>query len=55
MATKNFHEGYLLGVGGFGKVYRGITAEGEHVAVKVLAANGLQVCFRVFLGLGGLV
>lgn len=43
VATKNFHEGLLLGVGGFGKVYRGVTADGQHIAVKALTPNGLQV------------
>lgn len=43
IATKNFHEGLLLGVGGFGKVYRGVTADGQHIAVKALTPNGLQV------------
>ncbi|KAF3622153.1 Receptor-like protein kinase ANXUR2 [Capsicum annuum] len=33
-ATKNFHESYVIGVGGFGKVYRGVIDGDQKVAIK---------------------
>ncbi|GFZ17616.1 protein kinase superfamily protein [Actinidia rufa] len=42
-ATKNFREEYLVGEGGFGRVYRGqLEKTGQSVAVKQLDRNGLQ-------------
>lgn len=42
-ATKNFRQEYLLGEGGFGRVYRGyLDKTGQMVAVKQLDRNGLQ-------------
>lgn len=41
-ATKNFRVSYLIGEGGFGKVYKGILNNGQVVAVKRLNLEGLQ-------------
>ncbi|KAL0419660.1 UNVERIFIED_CONTAM: putative serine/threonine-protein kinase PBL26 [Sesamum radiatum] len=42
-ATKNFRQEYLLGEGGFGRVYRGrLERMDQMVAVKQLDRNGLQ-------------
>ncbi|KAM3406775.1 hypothetical protein ACQJBY_000688 [Aegilops geniculata] len=41
-ATKNFRSDYLLGEGGFGRVYKGRLENGQIVAVKQLDLNGLQ-------------
>lgn len=42
-ATKNFRSEYLLGEGGFGRVYKGkLETTGQVVAVKQLDRNGLQ-------------
>ncbi|KAL0459308.1 UNVERIFIED_CONTAM: putative serine/threonine-protein kinase PBL26 [Sesamum latifolium] len=42
-ATKNFRQEYLLGEGGFGRVYRGrLERTDQMVAVKQLDRNGLQ-------------
>ncbi|KAG8389095.1 hypothetical protein BUALT_Bualt02G0193600 [Buddleja alternifolia] len=42
-ATKNFRQEYLLGEGGFGRVYRGhLDKTDQLVAVKQLDRNGLQ-------------
>ncbi|XP_057866533.2 probable serine/threonine-protein kinase PBL7 isoform X2 [Cryptomeria japonica] len=42
-ATKNFRPDYLLGEGGFGRVYKGLLeSTGQVVAVKQLDRNGLQ-------------
>ncbi|KAF8035183.1 hypothetical protein BT93_C1270 [Corymbia citriodora subsp. variegata] len=41
-ATKNFHPANLLGVGGFGPVYRGKLQDGTFVAVKKLSLEKSQ-------------
>lgn len=42
-ATKNFRADYLIGEGGFGRVYKGrLESTGQIVAVKQLDRNGLQ-------------
>uniref|UniRef100_A0ACD5ZME4 Uncharacterized protein n=1 Tax=Avena sativa TaxID=4498 RepID=A0ACD5ZME4_AVESA len=41
-ATKNFRFDYLLGEGGFGRVYKGQLENGQVVAVKQLDLNGFQ-------------
>ncbi|XP_061994656.1 probable LRR receptor-like serine/threonine-protein kinase At1g56130 [Rosa rugosa] len=41
-ATKNFHQGNLLGKGGFGPVYRGKLRDGRLIAVKRLSLDKSQ-------------
>ncbi|KAM1186508.1 hypothetical protein FF1_015660 [Malus domestica] len=41
-ATSNFSDDHKLGEGGFGKVYKGILANGQEVAVKRLSRNSDQ-------------
>ncbi|KAM5553608.1 putative LRR receptor-like serine/threonine-protein kinase [Rosa sericea] len=41
-ATKNFHQGNLLGKGGFGPVYRGKLKDGRLIAVKRLSLDKSQ-------------
>ncbi|GLJ19725.1 hypothetical protein SUGI_0357290 [Cryptomeria japonica] len=41
-ATENFHYKNKLGHGGFGAVYKGITRNGDEIAVKKLSANSVQ-------------
>lgn len=41
-ATSNFESSSILGEGGFGKVYRGILADGTAVAIKKLTSGGPQ-------------
>ncbi|GLJ19708.1 hypothetical protein SUGI_0357100 [Cryptomeria japonica] len=41
-ATENFHENSKLGEGGFGAVYKGITSDGNEIAVKKLSAKSKQ-------------
>jgi len=41
-ATQNFHDDNKLGEGGFGPVYKGITADGLQIAVKKLSLTSLH-------------
>ncbi|GLJ19735.1 hypothetical protein SUGI_0357420 [Cryptomeria japonica] len=41
-ATENFHDNKKLGEGGFGAVYKGITRDGNLIAVKKLSARSTQ-------------
>ncbi|GLJ19682.1 hypothetical protein SUGI_0356560 [Cryptomeria japonica] len=41
-ATENFHDKNKLGQGGFGAVYKGITRNGNEIAVKKLSAKSAQ-------------
>ncbi|GLJ19411.1 hypothetical protein SUGI_0350170 [Cryptomeria japonica] len=41
-AIENFHENSKLGEGGFGAVYKGITSDGNEIAVKKLSAKSKQ-------------
>jgi hypothetical protein len=41
-ATGKFHEDNLLGEGGFGPVYKGITSDGTEIAVKKLSLRSSQ-------------
>ncbi|KAI4341805.1 hypothetical protein MLD38_026485 [Melastoma candidum] len=42
VATRNFRADYLLGEGGFGRVYKGRLENNQAVAIKQLDRNGLQ-------------
>ncbi|XP_022949162.1 probable LRR receptor-like serine/threonine-protein kinase At1g06840 isoform X1 [Cucurbita moschata] len=42
LATNNFHESTVVGQGGYGKVYKGILADGTAVAIKRAQEGSLQ-------------
>ena len=48
--TKNFGDDNLLGIGGFGRVYKALLEDGKHVVVKKLdsAGDDAQREFEVF-------
>ncbi|KAL1562466.1 non-specific serine/threonine protein kinase [Salvia divinorum] len=46
-ATQHFNESNLLGMGGFGSVYRGILADGKAIAVKVFKQQS-EAAFKSF-------
>eukprot|EP00250_Pteridium_aquilinum_P033834 c643_g1_i1 orf=149-2941(+) len=41
-ATRNFNKSHEIGVGGYGKVYKGVLPSGEIVAIKKAQARSLQ-------------
>ena len=45
--TNNFYERTLLGIGGFGSVYKGVLFDGTIVAIKVLNLQ-LEGAFKSF-------
>ncbi|KAH7306370.1 hypothetical protein KP509_22G008000 [Ceratopteris richardii] len=46
VATNNFHEGNLIGHGGFGSVFRGVLADGRIAAIKQLDQSSKQGDFE---------
>lgn len=41
-ATKNFSQQHYLGMGGFGKVYKGVLTDGKAVAIKCASLQSAQ-------------